>query len=176
MKDYDKIYTNITQMSEQYRSKIIERTIIIEAFISEILTDITSNSKTKKSIEKHLFSDATTLETKINLFNSMNKAGAFNIKTPNPDLNNDLKYLQKLRNFLSHSLLDTSKEFMDIYDYSFIRYQSFTTKGVLNIDIYYENQKENVEKRIYNSMEIVKRVNRTEKTLGEIQENLKNKS
>jgi hypothetical protein len=173
MKDYNKIYTSITEFSEQLRARIIDRIILIEALVSENLVDLTSTDITRPSIAKHLFSDATTLETKVNLFTSLNKAGAFKLKSPNKTLNADLKYLQKLRNYLAHSLLDTTNEFMEIYDFTYIRYRSITTKGDQYVYIYYKDKEENFEDRIYNSMLIVERINRTTDSLMEIQENLK---
>lgn len=148
--------------------------IIIESIISETLVDLTSNDQSRKSIEKHLFSDAITLEVKVNLFSSLNKNGVFGEESKKSSLNSDLKYLQGLRNYIAHSLLDTSREFMDQCDFSFVRYKSFTRKGVLDVDIWYKDKEEQPEKRIYNSMMIIERINRTTENLIKIQELVKN--
>ncbi|MBU0487642.1 MAG: hypothetical protein KKA07_00065 [Bacteroidetes bacterium] len=162
----------LNRLCEEHRGKIISGTISIEAVLSEILIDLISTEQTRSCFAKHLFSDAITLETKVNLFCSLNKKKAFLMQNENCNLNNDLKYIQIIRNRIAHSLLDTSQEFINQFDNSFVKYKSFTTEGEYDLYIYYTDVEENPGKRIYNAKEIFKKINRTLISLAEIQEKL----
>jgi|GEM_PF-2634526 len=174
----EKLHENhlaITKYSRHLRGKFLERMILIEHLISESLIELTSSDKTEESIRKHLFSSTITLEIKINLFCSLNKANAFDCDDIHKTLNSDLKELQKLRNLLAHSVLDTTFEFLENYNGTFIRYQSHTNKGIQLIDIYYKDKEENIQKNIFNSTLIRRKVIDCENSLVNIQSNLLSK-
>lgn len=139
----------IEKLAINIRAIIIDLTITIESVISEILLDTLSTKKTRGSIERHLLSNVLTFDQRINLFNSFVKHGAFDpIKIDN-SLSSNISYIRKIRNLMAHSMLDTSIDFIDIFDGKSIRFKSFTSEGTKDTTIRLGKGNDKVKSGLY---------------------------
>ena len=158
----------IKSLSHLVRYRAIDGAIIIERMISNALVNCLGNEKTKKSLEKYLFYDTLTFDQKINLYNSLNKAGAFNSED-NKELNSDLVKVKTVRNYMAHSIEHNKKSFLDKYDGSEIMFKSFTSKNMISLikfRIYDEN--EDMDNLIFSFKALDLRIDRIIKSLEEI--------
>lgn len=170
---YKKNYNSIVEKANLFRFRAIESAIQIEAILSENLIDFLSNESTRKSIEKHLFSDAVTFDRKVILFNSFNKLHLFKPTAENTTLNNDLIYIQKLRNYMAHSVLNTTEEAVMAYNEREISFISFTEKGKKEVIVQFYEKTDNPEKLIFSYNVLVDKYNRASDNLTSIQHWLK---
>lgn len=120
----------LERISSNIRGLIIDRTISIEAAISQILIDLLSNDKTRDSIDKYLFSDTLTFDSKIKLFNSLFKAKAFTYEGDGRKIGESLDIIRNVRNLIAHSMLNTSIEFLEKTDLKTVEYFSYRERGV----------------------------------------------
>ncbi|WP_163712669.1 hypothetical protein [Mangrovibacterium lignilyticum] len=146
-------------ISSNIRSSIIDRTITIEAIISELLINLLSTEKTRQSIDKYLFSDTLTFDQKIKLFNSLRKANIFDFHGNGKDIGKNLDFIKNLRNTMAHSMLNSSDEFLEKTDLKTIEYVSFTDKGTITVRIIIESDVENQNDKEYGENLIAIRIN-----------------
>lgn len=172
---YKKNYISILEKANLFRFKAIESAIQIEAILSENLIDFLSNESTRESIEKHLFSDAVTFDRKLILFNSFNKRHLFKPTAENTTINNDLIYIQKLRNYMAHSVLNTTDEAIMSYNEKEISFISFTEKGKKEVTVQFYEKTDNPDKLIFSYNVLVDKYNRASDNLASIQHWLKSK-
>lgn len=150
----------VEKFSEMIRFRSIESAIIVERLISDILIKFLSNEKTKESLEKHLFYDTLSFDQKINLFNSLNKAKAFD-NTFNKELNADLVKMKIIRNYMAHSMIYTDNEFLERYNGREIEYKSYTSRNMVsNIIFRIYDHEDDVENLIFSYNAVINRFKR----------------
>lgn len=162
----------INYAAKQFRFDVIDSAITIEAAISQILIDTLATEKTRKSIDKYLFSDTLTFDKKITLFNSFLKDKVFDQIELSKTLSGDLVYIKNLRNLMAHSILDTSVEFMDIYNNTHVKFKSYTDKGIKDIIVMFYDKTDNAEQNIYSHHVLTQKINDSIDSLDRIQEGL----
>lgn len=165
---YKQPIERITEAAKKIRFDIIDSAISIETSISQILIDTLATEKTRKSIDKYLFSETLTFDNKVTLFNSFVKDKVFDKEKINKTLGGDLEYIKKLRNLMAHSMLDTSVEFMDIYNDTYIRFKSFTQKGIIDITVNFHDTTENINENTYSHKVLIEKINKSIDTLDRI--------
>lgn len=149
----------LEKLSTNIRGLIIDRTISIEAAISEVLINLLSNEKTKNSIDKYLFSDTLTFDNKIKLFNSLFKANAFTFEGDGCKIGESLEIIRKVRNLMAHSILNTSLEFIEKTDFKIIEYLSYRDSGTSTIKILMGVDKYNEKELEFGELLIIERIN-----------------
>ncbi|GET25765.1 hypothetical protein [Prolixibacter sp. NT017] len=149
MEDIDRDLTILYDLGNRFRYQIIDSAVTIELLISEILTELISNDKTRDPIQRYLFADKTTFELKIDFFNALNKNKAFEPCLKDTSINKDLIYLIKIRNLMAHSRIDTSDEARILFKEEQIRFYSRTHKGIKEVFIKIRGNTDNHEKLIF---------------------------
>lgn len=159
----------IDKFSTMARFNSIEKAIVIERMISNILVNYLGNEQSKRSLEKYLFYDTLTFDQKINLFNSLNKAKVFNATKNNELLNSDLVKLKTIRNYMAHSMVYNDIDFLNKYDGKEIKFKSYTSKNMVS-DITFRiyDKEDNVEKLIFSYNAHVARIQRIVDSLDDI--------
>mgnify|MGYP003624567982 CR=1 FL=1 len=151
----------IEKYAQMARLHSIEGAIIVERIISNILLNYLSNEKSKESLEKYLFYDTLSFDQKINLFNSLNKAGAFNDDGYNKELNSDLVKIKNIRNFMAHSMLHTSFDILENFNGIEIKFKSYTSRNMIS-DITFRiyNNEDDVDNLIFSINGVILRYKR----------------
>ncbi len=149
MENIDHELSELYSWGNRFRSQIVDSAVTIEVLISEILTELLSNDKTRDPIQRYLFADKTTFELKIDFFNALNKNKVFQPIIKDTSINKDLNYLRSLRNLMAHSRIDTSNEAKELFRNEKIRFYSRTSKGIKEVIINFRGEKDNPENLIF---------------------------
>ncbi len=158
-------YLAIVEKAKEFRFRAIEAAVQFEMFISEILIDFLGTEDIKEILRKSLFSDATTFDRKVILFNAFFKKGLFPTIANDKFIPADLDYMKNLRNFMAHSSLKTTKEAINEHDGREIQFVSFKERGDKEITFRLYDMEDNPEERIFSYNAMTVRYNRTSNSL-----------
>jgi len=70
---------------------------------------------------------------------------------------------------MAHSILDTSVEFMDIYNNTYVKFKSYTDKGIKDIIVMFYDKTDNAEQNIYSHHVLTQKINDSIDSLDRIQ-------
>jgi hypothetical protein len=158
-------YIAIQEQATQFRFRAIEAAVQFEMCISEILINLLSTEQTEEIIRKSLFSDATTFDRKVTLFNAFFKKGLFPSISKDSFIPSDLDYIKNLRNHMAHSSIKTSEEDINEHNGREVKFISFKERGDKHIIFKLYDMEDSPEKGIYSYNAMVNRYNRTSDSL-----------
>jgi hypothetical protein len=153
-------YSKMHSLSENVRGRIINMATFIEIMLSKFITYYFSKEEHRESFRQYFMSDSMTFEKKKSIFSSLNKKKLLEEFNPYENINDDLQYLQNIRNLIAHSVLLTTDESISSFDNSNLKFVSFTFKdGSKEICYNLIEESEDPKKLIFSDKGLTDRVN-----------------
>ncbi len=161
----DQFEMNLAAMeakSEIIRGRIIHETITIENYISIVLTHFFPKKETEELFDKYIMGDTLSFDQKKQILCSLIKNNEITLPNLYKEFAQDLQVIQDLRNIIAHTTLKSTKEEIESYDGSNLKYISFSRKfwkKEITMLLGDSNQQENLKKDIYSFSNFRDRIN-----------------